>query len=672
MTELNAHQSPKRRLSVRAVRRALALSLALAAALSSAQAQDIGDPWLESLRGATGTVIGDLTPRFSDGENADTPAGAGTGAGTAGATGPVDPAEQKTAGYIREWISVAEPPQNVTEGARFHYTYRGNMVGTTADGGIITSTHETGAFDPVFLWQNRRSLDSVDHCTMEEYVVAKLAEKPVDHCRGRYKPGSPVASGRDEAPAKGREQIDQAIAACRFDEAKALIDRLDNGTVRQSVQRRYDEAYRREEKTKDLFGKADAAYRNCDFDDAKASLTAAAKNTACERYRAKIAQAADKVAAAAAHEEKTKALFSEADRFFKQKNYTTARARLEAAKANTKCQRYVARIDQALGKVQGKIAQADAVAPPPVTPPVSPPPTPPVAAGQNYFVGIWALSKVACTGTAQVPQRQNKTPGSIAGAIEQGVEEAIDIVAATLNFKFGADGVVYVIKSGGQPVRFGTWSVKNDIFTTTVDADGDTESQRILERRSDRVILSSPRANKQMTLYRCSDADGISVPGPENTGPGASGTSATGSPATGAATTGAGGSGPDKIIGHWSIASVQGHRITGIRRYGVETVIDVKRVPGSNPPAYVGTLVYAGSKFETARPGEEIMRFEILPDVTASLKKPFYEVRGRALFTKKIGDWQKLGRAYLDFDRELDKEVITGSIVPWIRGEPGQ
>ncbi len=693
-----------------------ALFLVLTGTSASAGAQEIGDPWLESLRGANGTVIGDLTPRFGDGTDTGTAARPGTGTGAQGAPTPVDPAEQKTAGYIREWIEIAEPPQNVTEGARFHYTYRGNMVGTTADGGIITSAHETGAFDPVFLWQDRRSLDSVNHCTMKEYVVARLADQPVDYCRGRYKAeptfaladyaGRPVdeakqaliaqklkvtvaegapapagklentvaaqrpESGTDvrpgqqitltvygdyEVPSPERDRIDQAIASCLFKDAEALIEKIDTDKARQPFRQRYDKAFNREEQTRAFFGKADKAFRNCDFEDAQSDLAKAARNTACERYAKQISAAVAKVTAAATREQKTKRLFSDADRLFKQKDFAAALTRLSDARANTQCKRYISRIDAAIGKVQDDIAQAEAVVPPPVNPPVSPPQAPPVAsdsgiaAGASYFVGIWALSPAACTGSGAVPSRPDReAPGSIAGAIEQGIGDAIDVAIQTFAFKFAADGTLHVMKSGGQPVRYGTWRVKGNVLTTFTEIDGDTDTQTILETRPDRITLGSSRGDKPMTLYRCSAATPAADRG---TDPNAQ-------------------SGPDRIVGRWSLAQVQGRRIIGIRGYGVETVIDIERISGSNPPAYVGTLVHAGPKFETARPGEQIMRFEILPDQTESLRKPFYEVRGRILYTKRIGDWQKLGRAWLDFDKDLNREIISGSIVPWIRGEP--
>ncbi|WP_269580766.1 hypothetical protein [Roseibium sp. Sym1] len=473
----------------------------VAAPIAPSFAQDIGDPWLDSLRGATGTVIGDLNPRFDDG-----PSSSSAPPGDA-APGTVNPSDRETARLIREWIDIAEPPQNVTEGARLHYTYGGNMVGTTADGGIIASPHESGAFDPVFLWQNRRGLDSVDHCTMEEYVVARLAEEPVDGCRGRYRPGGPVAGNGNDASGDTGDRIEDAISACRFDEARTLIDAIGDGSVRARLERRYTEAHEREEKTKALFAEGDAAYRNCDFDEASESLDKAAANTNCDRYRTRIAQAASKVAAAQAHEEKTRALFSEADRLFRQNDFETARSRLETARAHTRCQRYVTRIDEALGKVVERIAQAPPASPPPVEAPA--PPAPAVSAGADYFIGVWAMSPTACSGPYKPRPRDNsETAGSIAGAIEQGVEQGLEIAAHALRYEFRSNGVFYV-RDIRQPnsrfVPFADWSVRGDVMTFHTYDDDETDTARILRKLPDRFEIDSEVEGENASFYRCTE-----------------------------------------------------------------------------------------------------------------------------------------------------------------------
>lgn len=110
-------------------------------------------------------------------------------------TGPIDPnsidpASPDIAALIRQWITIAEPPKNVTEGANFHYNHRGKLVGTTRDGGIVMALHDDALpFDAGYLWRNRVTfdLDSVNHCRLEEYVVARLEASSIDHCVGRYK-----------------------------------------------------------------------------------------------------------------------------------------------------------------------------------------------------------------------------------------------------------------------------------------------------------------------------------------------------------------------------------------------------------------------------------------------------------------------------------------------------
>ena len=139
----------------------------------------------------------------------DAPGLPGTGEGVRGK--PIDPKtldpnSTDVAGKIREWISVAEPPENAIEGNNFHYSNKGNIIGTAA-GGVIESRHETGAFDPVFLWENRRQLDSINHCTMEEYVVAKLEQKSVIHCTGRY---GAVKDLKGEQLAKAKATVNNA------------------------------------------------------------------------------------------------------------------------------------------------------------------------------------------------------------------------------------------------------------------------------------------------------------------------------------------------------------------------------------------------------------------------------------------------------------------------------
>ncbi|MBW1945263.1 MAG: PASTA domain-containing protein, partial [Deltaproteobacteria bacterium] len=160
-----------------------------------AQDQAPNDPLAEAMKGAVGLSVGDLSPKYGDTD----PAAGGAGGRSAGdrsgaATGSTpaspqnrDPSSPEMSNLIKTWLILAEPPQNATKGANLRYSLRGNMVGRVP-GGIITSKHEAGGFDPVYLWTNKRKLDSINHCTMEEFVKARLEGRSISKCMGRYKP----------------------------------------------------------------------------------------------------------------------------------------------------------------------------------------------------------------------------------------------------------------------------------------------------------------------------------------------------------------------------------------------------------------------------------------------------------------------------------------------------
>lgn len=122
----------------------------------------------------------------------DAPGLPGTGEGVRGK--PIDPKtldpnSEDVARLIREWISVAEPPENAVEGANWRYDKFGRMVGS-GPGMRTVRTHDTvdygGGTPEASAWSLRKNLDSINHCTLEEYVVAKLEQKSISHCVGRY------------------------------------------------------------------------------------------------------------------------------------------------------------------------------------------------------------------------------------------------------------------------------------------------------------------------------------------------------------------------------------------------------------------------------------------------------------------------------------------------------
>ncbi len=125
-------------------------------------------------------------------------------------TGGIVPSDPDVTALIREWIGVAKPPENILQGADLHYNHRGRKVGTVP-GGIIEQPEEsTLAFDPTYLWVNFRANDSVDHCTMEQFVQARVAGESIAQCGGRYREvtnvvGQPAAAARDALEAAGLE-----------------------------------------------------------------------------------------------------------------------------------------------------------------------------------------------------------------------------------------------------------------------------------------------------------------------------------------------------------------------------------------------------------------------------------------------------------------------------------
>jgi len=141
----------------------------------------------------TGTSTGTGTVTAT-GVGIGTATGTGRDSGSTDRTGPIDPDvlnpnDADVSLLIREWISVAKPPENAVPGSNWRYDSFGRVVGS-GPGGRTTSTHGSvdygGDTPESAAWSLRKQLDSIDHCTLEEYVVAKLENKSINHCAGRY------------------------------------------------------------------------------------------------------------------------------------------------------------------------------------------------------------------------------------------------------------------------------------------------------------------------------------------------------------------------------------------------------------------------------------------------------------------------------------------------------
>ena len=187
-----------------------AFTIAQAASDQAASDQAVSDQlasdsWMDEMEKAKGMSVGDLEPRFGDPGNGDS-----DGTGTDGETttgieqsdrdddadqaGPVnpdtlDPNDPKVVNYIKQWTSSARPPQNAVSGSNWRYDKFGRVLGS-GPGLRTIGAHDSvdygGGTPEATAWSLRKKLDSVDHCTLEEYVVAKLGKKSISQCAGRY------------------------------------------------------------------------------------------------------------------------------------------------------------------------------------------------------------------------------------------------------------------------------------------------------------------------------------------------------------------------------------------------------------------------------------------------------------------------------------------------------
>lgn len=120
------------------------------------------------------------------------------------------PANPDVARLIEEWLAKAEPPQNATEAGDFQYNEWGQLVGTAADGGVAAPNSRPdaaiGRMAIEHVWAERDRLDSVDHCTLGEFVLGRLAGESLEICRNRYRPTMPNLVGTPAARAKSRAE----------------------------------------------------------------------------------------------------------------------------------------------------------------------------------------------------------------------------------------------------------------------------------------------------------------------------------------------------------------------------------------------------------------------------------------------------------------------------------
>ncbi len=164
----------------------------------SGTAPRTGDPTAGVAPGASGST----TPGSSagpSGASGSTPVVGTPGFRPGSAPGPVDPSRldprsPDVAPLIRQWMGVAEPPDNA-RGARLRYDEWGRMVGAGVNREQITAGARPdgagGMASTEYVWTLRDRLDSVNHCTLGEYVVAMLESASIARCQGRHKAPPP-------------------------------------------------------------------------------------------------------------------------------------------------------------------------------------------------------------------------------------------------------------------------------------------------------------------------------------------------------------------------------------------------------------------------------------------------------------------------------------------------
>jgi beta-lactam-binding protein with PASTA domain len=196
---------------------------------------DDGPPFCELLETFCGkSCVG------AEGPSAET-AGPPGGVRTAVNADALDPdTDPEVARMIQEWLSIAEPPENAVPGNNFYYDRFGRKMGS--GGGMRTiGSHETvqygaGATPEAKVWSDLRTrLDSVNHCTLEEYVVARLESRSIANCRGRYtsvKPlkGKSLEEAKDEVSKKGLKYEVATGSAADSKESEGNVEKQEPGS----------------------------------------------------------------------------------------------------------------------------------------------------------------------------------------------------------------------------------------------------------------------------------------------------------------------------------------------------------------------------------------------------------------------------------------------------------
>lgn len=152
------------------------------------------DDLLMAVPSAIGMSVGNLNANFtlsSEGgqDNTNTVQDINSTSAATPNKKPFNPNDPNITFLIKEWLSLAEPPINAIKGAHTKYEPWGRIIGKTRTATLTVTTKPDDVGNrssAEYLWSLCDKLDSVDHCTLGEYVRARLDNKSITHCKGRY------------------------------------------------------------------------------------------------------------------------------------------------------------------------------------------------------------------------------------------------------------------------------------------------------------------------------------------------------------------------------------------------------------------------------------------------------------------------------------------------------
>jgi hypothetical protein len=265
-----------------------------------------------------------------------------------------DPNHPQVAAHIRTWITAARPPENAVPGNQVRYSSRGKIVGKVA-GGIIKATHDSSEIDPKYLWANMRNLDSVDHCTLGEYVAAKLQKQSISSCKGRYGAlrklkGVRLEKAKAEVRAAGFQYEVISGSPAKKPEADGTVERQEPGHDQhlkkgQTLMLVEHAPYAESKEAKNAVKAAQDALAGCDFTLAQRRIIALHKGDSKTGLLNDLAQRR-------AENARISQQMKQAAELIRRDKYDQAMQKLESAKGKAKCADQTREIEKLIEKAE--------------------------------------------------------------------------------------------------------------------------------------------------------------------------------------------------------------------------------------------------------------------------------------------------------------------------------